>query len=126
MRISCGTDIVENSRILDLVKRFPRFLEKNYTIREIEYCKSKKALMAQCIAVRFAAKEAVAKALGTGFSGVIQPIQIEIANDEKGKPYVILGEKVKESFPDIKDISISLSHCNEYSVAYALITFGED
>ncbi|HOD92784.1 MAG TPA: holo-ACP synthase [Clostridia bacterium] len=125
MRIACGTDILENKRIMDAVNRSEKFLEKNFTNKEIEYCKSKKILMAQSLAARFAAKEAVAKALGTGFRGTVQPIQIEIANDKKGKPYVILGEDLKKDFSDVMDISISLSHCNEYSVAHAVITFKE-
>ncbi len=125
MKITCGTDILENSRIMDAVTRSERFLEKNFTPEEIQYCKSRKAVMAQSLAARFAAKEAVAKALGTGFFGVVQPIQIEILNDKKGKPYVVLGEEVKRDFPDVIDISISLSHCNDYSVAYAVITFKE-
>ncbi len=125
MKIACGTDILENNRIMDAVARSERFLEKNFTEKEIQYCKAKKTVMTQSIAARFAAKEAVAKALGTGFSGTVQPIQIEILNDKKGKPYVILGEELKKDFPDILDISISLSHCNDYSVAYAVITFKE-
>jgi len=126
MRISCGTDIVENKRILDAVNRSEKFLLKNFTAKEIEYCESKKAVMAQSLAARFAGKEAVAKALGTGFIGFVQPIQIEILNDDKGKPYVLLGDDLKKDFPDITDISISLSHCNDYSVAYAVITFKEE
>ncbi|HNZ40308.1 MAG TPA: holo-ACP synthase [Clostridia bacterium] len=126
MRIACGTDIVENRRISDAVSRTDRFLEKNFTQREIEYCKSKKALMNQSLAARFAAKEAVSKALGTGFCAVVQPIHIEVINDDKGKPHIVLNEQLKTRFPEIADISVSLSHCKDYSVAYAVITFKEE
>ncbi len=126
MKITCGTDILENKRIMDAVSRSERFLEKNLPEKEIEYCKAKKASMAQSLAARFAAKEAVSKALGTGFCATVQPIQIEVINDKKGKPHIILNEDLKTNFPDIQDISISLSHCNEYSVAYAVITFKEE
>jgi holo-[acyl-carrier protein] synthase len=126
MRIACGADIVENKRISDAVSRSDRFLEKNFTPGEIKYCRSKKTLMNQSLAARFAAKEAVSKALGTGFCATVQPIHIEVINDEKGKPHILLNEQLKARFPDIMDISVSLSHCKEYSVAYAVITFKEE
>lgn len=126
MKIQCGIDIIENRRIKDAVEKTEKFLEKNYTDNEIEYCRSKKAGMYQSLAARFAAKEAVAKALGTGFSRSVQPKNIEICTEDNGRPYVILNDEIKHEYKNISDISISLSHCTDHSVAYAVITFTEE
>jgi holo-[acyl-carrier protein] synthase len=126
MKIRCGVDIIENRRIKEAVEKTERFLEKNFTDKEIEYCRSKKAGMYQSLAARFAAKEAVAKALGTGFTRIIQPKNIEILTEENGSPYVVLGDEIKKEFRTVSDISLSMSHCTEHSVAYAVITYTED
>ncbi|MFA7673502.1 MAG: holo-ACP synthase [Clostridia bacterium] len=126
MKIQCGVDIIENRRIKEAVEKTERFLEKNYTDNEIEYCRSKKAGMYQSLAARFAAKEAVAKALGTGFTRSVQPKNIEILTEENGRPYVVLNYEIKKEFRTVSDISLSMSHCTDHSVAYAVITFTED
>lgn len=126
MRVSCGTDIIENRRIQEAIIKNKRFIEKNYSAKEIEYCLSKKAQKYESFAARFAGKEAVAKALGLGFGKDISFIDIEILNNQNKKPLVNLSEKVKTLFPTLKEISISLSHVKEYSIAYVIITFEEE
>lgn len=112
---SIGVDIVEIDRIEKIVKEYGDvFLKKVFSEDEINYCKSK-AKPPQHFAARFAAKEAVAKALGTGFRNSLMLKDIEVRNDENGKPYVC--------FKGIKDerFLISISHCNRYVVAIAAI-----
>lgn len=106
-----GTDIVEISRIAKTYKRFgARFLNRVYTQKEQTYCLSKAKPEAH-LAVRFAAKEAVVKALGTGFQNNRTFLDIEILNDALGRPVV--------HFQD-GQIYISLSHSKEYATAVAI------
>jgi len=122
--VLCGVDIVEIDRI---EKSFETcgdsFRDRVFTEKEIEYCESKKAARYQSYAARFAAKEAVSKAFGTGIGVKIGWKDIEILCDEAGRPYVVLKGKGRELFEEIKGqgISISLSHCRNYAVAYAVI-----
>jgi len=124
MGVSCGVDIIEIDRVKESIEASGiSFLKKVFTENEIEYCESKKAARFQSYAVRFAAKEAVSKAFGTGISGGIGWKDIEIMNDGLGKPRIILYGRAKELFDGLNpiDISISLSHSKEYAVAYAVI-----
>lgn len=99
------------------------FKYRIYTDREIQYCESKKVVKYQSYAARFAAKEAVTKAFGTGISKGIEFKDVEILNDESGKPYVVLKGRAEEVFKEIggQAISLSVSHCHQYAVAYAII-----
>lgn len=101
-----GTDIVQNSRFCD---REERFLKKIFTSYELEVLEQR-ANKTEYLASRFAAKEAVSKALGTGFSG-LTPLDIEIREDEKGKPYVLLHKEVEDK------LFLSISHEKDYSIA---------
>lgn len=124
MAVYCGVDIVEIERIK---KSFDScadaFRDRVFTCREIDYCESKKLVKFQSYAARFAAKEAVSKAFGTGIGKGVKWKDIEVLNDEAGKPYVVLADRAKEIFGDMKGIGISLSmsHCSSYAVAYAVI-----
>ena len=89
-----GTDIIEISRIKNAINNTALFKSKVYTKKEIEYIEKKRNPYAS-YAGRFAAKEAVSKAFGTGVYGFSLK-DIEILNDELGKPYVILYGKIKE------------------------------
>jgi holo-[acyl-carrier protein] synthase len=112
---SIGVDIIEIDRVENIIKEFgDRFLEKVFSDEEIKYCKSK-AKPSQHFAARFAAKEAVAKALGTGFNENLFLRDIEVRNDLNGKPNVY--------FKGIKDerFLISISHCEHYVVAFAVL-----
>lgn len=120
MVIGIGTDIIEIKRIEDAIKMNPRFIKKCFTKKEQELFRMKKNNF-QTIAGNFAAKEAVSKAIGTGFSR-FELRDIEILRDEKGKPCVFVHHNAKEILDQLRisEILISISHCSEYAVAYAL------
>ena len=118
--MNCGTDIIEIYRIKEAIeKNGDIFLNKIYTENEIEYCERHYAAKYQHYAARFAAKEAVSKFLGTGFCGEFDWKEIEILNNEFGKPEVKLNGKALEFFNKLeyKEISISMSHCKEYATS---------
>ncbi|NSW92226.1 MAG: holo-ACP synthase [Firmicutes bacterium] len=124
MAILCGVDIIEVERIKKAFeKRGQAFVNRVFTEREIEYCESKKANKYQSYSVRFAAKEALVKALGTGISRGVDLKDIEVLNDGYGKPYIVLTGKTKGYFSALngKDISLSMAHCKCYAVAYVII-----
>ena len=128
MRITCGTDIVEIDRIKKADKKTATFADRIFTLKEKDYCLSKKAGRYNSLAARFAAKEAVSKAFGTGLGKDASPLEIEILNDDNGKPYILLSGKARETFERIgaEKIDISLSHGRDYAVAFAVITYKED
>jgi len=121
--MSIGIDIVEVERIKRACKN-KRFFKKIFSDKEINTLNENKFFF-QSIAARFAAKEAVAKALGTGI-GEVSWKDIEILKDEKGKPRVFLYGKAKDIFlkKGFKFIDISLSHTKEYACAVACIMGG--
>lgn len=115
-----GNDIIEVSRIKKAwLRHGERFLDKIFTPKEQSYCLSKKAFPERHLAGRFAAKEALAKALGTGF-GPISWLDVEVVNDDSGKPLVNLSRKVVENYGPLEFL-ISISHCNEYATAVAIL-----
>ena len=120
-----GIDIVEINRIKKLCLSNERFLNKIYTVKELEYCLPKKNRH-QHLAARFATKEAMFKALGTGWTGKIKWTDVELLNDEKGKPYLNFYGNVKELVEEknINTAEVSLSHCNEYAIAQVLLVPG--
>ena len=113
-----GTDIIEISRIRDAINRTSSFKRKVYTEKEIEYIEKKKEPYPS-YAGRFAAKEAVSKALGTGVRG-FSLNDVEILNDELGKPTVTLYNNLLNHVEDLK-IQISISHSKEYAVSTVII-----
>src|SRR3970040_883715 len=117
-----GIDIIEIKRIERLFFNNENFLRKIYTEKEVEYCKPKKNKY-QHLAARFATKEAMFKALGTGWVGKMKWTDIELLNDEMGKPYVNLYGSVKElaDRKHIGDIAVSFSHCQDYAIAQVLL-----
>ncbi len=128
MKILCGTDIIEINRVKDSIKQVgDRFLQKVYTKNEIEYCESKKVQKYQHYAARFAAKEATFKAI----SGLISKYDIswndiEVLNDENGRPYLnLLGKAKGKIIPKINSIDITISHCKEYAVANVVILLND-
>ena len=120
MIIGIGTDIIEIKRIDKVINRTNSFIEKSFTNNEIEYFKSK-GLKGNVIAGNFAAKEAISKAMGTGFRGFGLK-DIEVLRDKLGKPIVKLSDKIYELL-DIKEfnIHISISHSKENAIAYAVM-----
>ena len=118
--MSVGIDITDVKKIEELSNRHKGFIERVYTPREINYCKRKRNKY-QHFAGRFAAKESILKAIGTGWTNNIKWTDIEILNDPSGKPKVVVHGKLKELLEKkrIKDILISISHNRSYAVAYA-------
>ncbi|HEX3030098.1 MAG TPA: holo-ACP synthase [Clostridia bacterium] len=124
MGILCGVDIVEINRIKRAFDNpGTAFRDRVFTINEIDYCESKKAVKFQSYAARFAAKEAVAKAFGTGLGSSMGLKDVEVLNNESGKPYIVLSGGAKELYDKMKaaNMDISLSHCDNYAVAYVII-----
>ena len=120
--IGIGTDIVETLRIAQMIERHgDLFLRRVFTPREVEYCSARKAAT-QHYAGRWAAKEAVLKALGTGWSRGIQWCDIEVRNEAGGKPHIVLegGALEVSRRLGIERMLISISHCRAYATAYAL------
>lgn len=122
MKLSVGTDIIEISRIQKAIEKDnTKFLDSLYTEKEIEYCEARNLSKYQSYAVRFAAKEAIYKAINENIEDYTWK-DIEILNDEKGKPFVSLHINVE----NLESIDISLSHCKEYAVAYAVAIYKEN
>ena len=119
--IGVGIDIVEIRRIKDAIEANNKFLERIFTTTELEYLKSRN-LRPEYVAGRFAAKEAVAKALGTGFRG-FDFKDIEIDRTTLGKPIVILKGKAKliAKKEGQYNIHLSISHGVDSAVAYAIL-----
>ncbi len=117
MKIKCGVDIIEISRVKESIESLgERFINRVFTEKEIEYCESKKNQKYQHYAARFAAKEAVFKALSWKLEDkyAICWKDIEVVDDKQGRPSLnIIGMNLN----DIENIDISLSHCKEYAVA---------
>lgn len=123
MAIFCGVDIIEIDRLRESIEETNGFREKVFTENEINYCEKRNKARYESYAVRFAGKEAVLKALGTGLAEGLEWKMIEILNDERGKPYVELTQKALELYEGMsaRDMDISVSHCAEYAVAYVVI-----
>ncbi len=120
MQVKTGTDIIEVERIKESIEKLgDKFLNRVFTEKEIKYCEDKKITKYEHYAARFAAKEAIFKAisplLDNKFS--IDWTNIEILNDNQGRPYAVLS---KENLKNI-NIDISLSHIKEYALATAVV-----
>lgn len=120
--LGTGIDIVECLRIAQMIERHGElFISRVYTEHEIEYCSARKAAT-QHYAGRWAAKEAVLKALGTGWRRGISWRDIEIRNDHKGAPTVKLrgGARDVMEKAHIARLHVSISHCRNFAVAYVV------
>ncbi len=118
-----GSDIIEIARIKNFVENYKEFCKgRVFSEEEWKYCFSKANPYAS-FAVRFAAKEAVAKALGTGFGQYLKWSSIEVLNDDKGAPYVTLDENGQDLLKNLhaKTVKISLSHSRDFALAVAII-----
>lgn len=125
MKILCGTDIIEISRIKKSIEKLgERFTDLIYTPEEKAYCESKRQAKYIHYAGRFAAKEAIYKAISSLLKdrfGVSWK-DVQVINDKNGNPHVeFRGIELKQ----IDDIDISISHCKEYAVATAIISIKE-
>ncbi len=120
--LGVGIDIVECLRIAQMIERHGElFITRVYTDAEIEYCTARKAAT-QHYAGRWAAKEAVLKAIGTGWRRGIGWRDIEICNNRAGAPTVKLrgGAKDVMDRAGIQRMHVSISHCRSHAVAYVV------
>lgn len=135
MILGLGSDIVHINRIDELIIRFgERFISRTFTKDEIEYSKKfgannsigKSAYFAK----RFAAKEAFAKALGTGFRNGLRFVHIGVVNDAFGKPNLILTDKALKLLQDMTTSGkIPKSHitlCDDYPIAHATVIISSE
>lgn len=126
MVVGIGIDLVEIHRMKKAIER-PLFVQRVFTPAEQAYCDSRGRQNAASYAARFAAKEAVMKALGTGLSGGGTWQDVEVLPDEQGKPVMTLsgyfGQLSRKM--DVTRIHVSLSHAQEYAAAQVLLWRGE-
>lgn len=120
--LGVGVDLCGVARIERAIEK-EHFYERVFTPAERAYLNQKGKGRAQSAAAMFAAKEAVAKALGTGFSGGVMPWNISVVHDEKGTPGAELTGAAKERLEQIggADVRISLSHEGDSAIAFAVI-----
>lgn len=119
MIIGIGTDIIEIDRIERAINRNNGFLRKVFTSREIEMFKER-SMRPEVIAGNFAAKEAVSKALGTGFRG-FSLADIEILRDELGKPIVYLSDNIMSIINAKHKLNVSISHNRTSAIAFVVL-----
>lgn len=120
MNLKIGNDIIETERIKKILLKYPeKFKKRVFTDKEIEYCESKGENKYQSYAARFAAKEAVFKAISELLENkyYIQWTDIEVLNNEAGRPFANV-----KNVNRIESIDISISHVKEYAMATALVT----
>ena len=120
--LGIGTDIIECPRIGKMIEQHGElFLRRVYTEREIRYCQSRKHAI-EHFAGRWAAKEAILKALGTGWSRGVSWTDMEIRNGITGQPKVLVRGGAKEAALQrgVGDLLVTISHCRTYATAYAL------
>ena len=117
-----GTDIVECLRIAQMIERHGElFITRVFTSQEIQDCQSRKQAT-QHFAGRWAAKEAVLKALGTGWRRGISWRDVEVRNERSGAPMISMYGGARDYMDQmgISQILISISHCRSHATAYAM------
>jgi len=123
MILGMGLDMVEVSRIQRAMDRFgSRFLRRLFSPAEIAYC-SGKVLRAECLAGTFAAKEAFVKALGTGLSGGISFLEVEVVRQRGAPPTIRVSGRAKEAVEKKggKEVILSISHDGGFALAAVVI-----
>ncbi len=122
MILGTGIDIIEVSRITEKVSRDNGFVDKVFSAREIELCRSRRE-KDQHFAARFAAKEAFLKACGRGLTAGFDLRHVEVVNDDLGKPFIELhgGMKSMAEREQWSKIHVSLSHIREFACAVVII-----
>lgn len=123
MILGIGTDMIEISRIeLSIAQFGERFLDRIFTPGEIAYCQHKKKRASESFAARFAAKEAGAKALGTGISRGITWKEIEVRREPGGRPTLHLTGRARKRAEElgISRLSLSLTHGRDLALAMVI------
>ena len=122
--LGIGIDLINNQRIKQLIKN-KTFIRRTFSINEVNFSKNIRN-KANYFAKRFAAKEAFAKSMGTGFRNKLEFKDIEILNDDKGKPYYFKSKKIsniiKKKFK-VRNFKLFLSMSDEknYSIAFTIL-----
>jgi holo-[acyl-carrier protein] synthase len=127
MIVGTGIDAVEIERIQKTMDRFgTRFLDRVYTAAEQEYCRSKRS-SAESFAARFAAKEAGAKALGTGISRGVTWKEIEVARERGGRPSLRFHGRAAERAAQlgVGNAALSLTHTRDMAMASVVLESGD-
>jgi holo-[acyl-carrier protein] synthase len=120
MVLGLGTDLIESRRMQESIDRFgERFLERVFTTGEIAYCLRKKKNAAESFAARFAAKEAGAKALGTGISRGVSWKEFEVRREASGRPTLHLSGRAAElaEAMGVRRIQLTLTHSRDLALA---------
>lgn len=123
MIVGSGIDLVEISRIQQSVQRFgQRFLDRVYTTSEQAYCLRKRN-SAESLAARFAAKEAGAKALGTGISRGVSWLEIEVVREPSGRPTIRFHGRAAEIAKalGVAHVALSITHTSTLSMASVVV-----
>jgi holo-[acyl-carrier protein] synthase len=126
--VGIGTDIIECLRIAQMIQRHgEQFITRVYTPHEMQYCQARKQ-STQHFAGRWAAKEAVLKALGTGWRRGISWRDVEIRTESSGKPFIVLHGGAREVSDElgIQEVLVSISHCRSHATAYAIAVSKND
>lgn len=121
-----GVDMLEIARMERVIGRRPSFLRRVFTDEERAYCE-RCARPAEHYAARFAAREAVLKALGTGFSDSVGLSDVSVANDASGRPRAVLSGRAAEvaAAQGVREIALSISYTREVAVANAVAVTDE-
>ena len=130
MIISAGVDLVEVERIqqaLEDSRIGRRFRERVFTGKEILYCEKKRRGKYESYAGRFAAKEAVMKALGRGWGSKVRWLDIEVGRARSGKPEIVLHDKTAQLAEQlgIRRWALSITHTKEHDLAYVIAENGK-
>ena len=126
--VGIGTDATEIERVVSLYERQPdSFMTRVFTAREQEYCLAKKRNFGESLAARWAAKEAVMKALGVGWSNGVTWTDIEVSNLPSGAPTLNITGRAKELADalGIVEWRISLTHTKSVAVAFVVASARE-
>ena len=125
--IGIGSNITECLRIAQMIERHGEsFINRVYTPEEISYCQAR-AQATQHFTGRWAAKEAILKALGTGWRGGISWRDVEVRSEPNDRPVVMVQAGVKEVIEQlgITELLVSISYCRTYATAYAIALGGK-
>jgi holo-[acyl-carrier protein] synthase len=124
MIVGTGIDLVEIDRVARSIERYGRrFLERVYTEQEIAYCERKRRNAAESYAARFAAKEAGAKALGTGMGFGVTWREIEVGREPAGRPLLLLHGRAAEIAQGmgVERCSLSITHSRSEAMAMVIL-----
>jgi holo-[acyl-carrier protein] synthase len=118
--LGIGVDVVDVQRMKEVLEKQGKvFLDKVFSDMEVTYCKTRKKPYIH-FGARFAAKEAVAKAMRTGWSGAFHWRDIEVVNDQSGAPHILLSRDVAKAL-DQCTVHLSLSHTDNTIVAFVVL-----